>query len=294
MLVKMFKKMLKILLKRIYFETNSQKFRVLISHINPRLEVFSSNEDQYVSLNYKEKIIWFRVRDGSYIDGILASNVLHSKYLIDIISSLVPKNTIYIDVGSNVGSILIPVAAAAPEVEVYGFEPSPLIFKQLKDSCSANPTLNNIQVHNFGLGSRNTILKFFDVGATNGNRGTSSFLKNHDNINGETIDVQVHTLDDFFVKRSRRVSLIKIDVQGFEFDVLQGACDIIKKDRPYVLFEHEDEYHQNASAKRDLIRGFFEDLNYTIFAVDPDAPSVLRMANLSGYVNSNLIAFPKL
>ena len=52
------------------------------------------------------------------------------------------------------------------------------------------------------------------------------------------------------------ISVIKIDVQGAELSVIKGALSLIKKNKPIIVFEHEDRYHQDT--KKITIQCFLE------------------------------------
>ena len=54
--------------------------------------------------------------------------------------------------------------------------------------------------------------------------------------------IKIDNIKDSF---ESRVSVVKIDVQGAELKVLKGAIQVIEKDRPTIIFEHEDRYHKN-------------------------------------------------
>ena len=77
--------------------------------------------------------------------------------------------------------------------------------------------------------------------------------------------VEVRRADDVEELGKKKISLIKIDVEGHELSVLKGARGLIKKDRPIILFEqHQDDFSNGTSAVVDFIRGF----NYKFYTIE--------------------------
>lgn len=127
------------------------------------------------------------------------------------------KEDVFIDVGSNVGSYTI-LASAEIGAKTISIEPVPSTFNFLTNNISLNNISDLVDVHNIALGSRNGSIRFTIHQDT----------VNHVAINNEkdSIEVQVDTLDS--VIRERNPCLIKIDVEGYESEVLKGADITLK------------------------------------------------------------------
>ena len=78
--------------------------------------------------------------------------------------------------------------------------------------------------------------------------------------------INVITLDSH-IKKYNRVSFIKIDVQGLEKNVLDGALKVIKRDNPVIIFEHSDLYFKDPSQVRKQISDLFSLQSYEIFLI---------------------------
>ena len=115
-------------------------------------------------------------------------------------------NTIYVDIGANVGTTALPIAVKE-NIEGHAFEPNPKIFKILNENKLQN-SCDNLFLHNHAVGfkgkSHNYLLQ-----EENGNFGTSSLQNNNDIMDSKSIEVNVIKLDDFFEKFEKTVSLIK-------------------------------------------------------------------------------------
>ena len=127
------------------------------------------------------------------------------------------KEDVFIDVGSNVGSYTI-LASAEIGAKTISIEPVPSTFDFLKNNISLNNISGLVEAHNIALGGRNGSIKFT----------TTQDTVNHVAINNEKdlIEVQVDTLDR--VIKEINPCLIKIDVEGYETEVLKGADVTLK------------------------------------------------------------------
>ena len=94
-----------------------------------------------------------------------------------------------------------------------------------------------------------------DPGAT---METGLILRQHQSHNVRTV-----TLDSYFEKLSRRIAVIKCDVEGHELAVFQGAATILRRDKPALIFECEERHHRRYS-NREVFR-YLTDLGYEGF-----------------------------
>lgn len=142
------------------------------------------------------------------------------------------------DCGANIGDYALGVVAHFPEqCKVYCFEPVPSTFTTLKENVASNPL---IECFNFGLGSGEMTVKVY----TNPDNSCISSLyqrqvAHHKFEMQNTQDVQIRTLDNFCTEQDiRRIHLLKIDVEGHELQVLQGAAGMIGRNAiEYIQFE---------------------------------------------------------
>lgn len=139
-----------------------------------------------------------------------------------------------IDVGANIGFTTLKMAQIANNGNVIGFEPDPLNYSRCVVNFNQN-SLPNARVLNLGLGNQETNLNL-EI-RTPSNRGGNRMSIHQ----AEGISVPVKTLDHQFQQLNiPAVNLIKIDVEGFELKVLQGAEQVIKKFKPILFIELDD------------------------------------------------------
>ena len=162
------------------------------------------------------------------------------------LSGLVDQDRLAIDIGAADGVYAWRLARLARAC--IAFEPNPAQFELLRRR------LPNVELHDCALSSRQTttqlrvpVNKFALTGL--GTLESANSLTGFSKV--EHVDVLARTLDSF---EFQDVGFIKIDVEGHEFDVLQGARDTILLNKPVLLIEIEERHRPNAlSSVTDLL-----------------------------------------
>lgn len=148
-----------------------------------------------------------------------------------------------VEVGANVGSQTVPLAKAAKAAgaDVMAFEPQPFVFQNLCANLALNAT-DNVLAWPFACSAQaGTVwLPSPDYRRT-GNFGAVS-VRAQPLDNG--IEVPCVRLDD--MTQGRTVRLLKVDVEGFELQVLQGAERMLADHRPLLYVENDRVSHSRA------------------------------------------------
>ena len=179
--------------------------------------------------------------------------------------SLIPENTAVLDIGANIGIMSVHLARSVKNVQVYCFEPMPnniATWKRIMDHFQ----LKNTQLFEVALGNTEGEIEMV-MPVVNAIRmqGLSHVVHNSikENNEGERFRVPLKMLDtmDVVVNSPLRISAIKIDVENFEYFVLDGAKKLIEKNKPIVYAElWENENRNNCFT-------LFEKLNYKTFVI---------------------------
>lgn len=128
--------------------------------------------------------------------------------------------------------MLAEMVLASPGGQHLAFEPLPRLYKSLTQRFHRHP---NVRILPTALGSLATKALFHDVVSNPGYSGLRrrTYPSSLEKI--VPIEVDVLTLDE--VLEGKRIDFLKIDVEGGEFDVLQGARRTLREHRPVVVFE---------------------------------------------------------
>jgi FkbM family methyltransferase len=165
-----------------------------------------------------------------------------------------------IDIGANNGSFAVDFAhLVGDKGNVYSFEPQRIIFYQLCGNVFMNG-IDNVHCYNLAIGNSDTDIQvqkpnYFQNG--NVNFGDVKVGK----VEGESVSVQQRRLDYFDFND---VVFIKIDVQGYELNVIKGAENTIRKHRPYLFVEFEDDLLQEAGTSEKELQEKIESLGYVV------------------------------
>lgn len=142
---------------------------------------------------------------------------------------------------------------------VYSFEPQNELADYLKTMVS-RLDMKNVTVEQFALSSKEgrSILHLPGEGVSPSATLESNILEN----SSKTYEVPMNTLDNYFGDKPEiKISLIKCDVEGHEFDVFKGGEELLKKQKPTLIFECEQRHHKNDSIF-DVFNWLYE-LNYS-------------------------------
>ncbi|MEO8404427.1 MAG: FkbM family methyltransferase [Chitinophagaceae bacterium] len=131
------------------------------------------------------------------------------------------KDDLFVDIGANIGSYTV-LAGAHVGSSVVAIEPVPATFQHLKNNIAINQINSNVSACNFALGNQKGQISFTSTLDTMNHVATGS--------EANTIQVPVDTLDNILGKEKDPI-LLKIDVEGFETDVLNGADATLKKNQ---------------------------------------------------------------
>lgn len=140
------------------------------------------------------------------------------------IEDLLNKDSIFVDAGAHIGFFTVRVAKVCRHV--YAFEPNPESIEILRKNLELNK-ITNVTVHEVALGSSRSSTKLY-LGDT-----TSTLFPRTDR---KTIEVEVVPLDEMV----EHCDVIKVDVEGYEGEVVAGAKRLIEKSKPIWVIEHHD------------------------------------------------------
>lgn len=202
---------------------------------------------------------WYvgNVYDTADIAYGIAQNGLVEKDDTELVINILSKQNkpVVYDIGANTGYYGI-LAATKFAANVHSFEPIPDNISCIKESTRINGVNENVVTHTLALGSNNSRADLSLAGS--GSTLTKKFLGGS---TAPVLNVAVKTLDSLKLPAP---TFIKIDVEGYEWEVLQGAKETLKKYRPICFIEIAKTFternfvHQNW----DNIINLFNNLDY--------------------------------
>jgi len=178
--------------------------------------------------------------DEHMVDQLVNNLIFEQEYILNVLSPHVCSASVIVDVGAHVGSHTVMYKTLNPEATVHAFEPQKMLYKLLCYNVNKN-NLQNVYTYNNAVGEANYITQMNPYSTDGENSmqpveyGTSTMY----NLAGVQIgaggeDVTVVSLDTF---RIPACDFMKIDVEGYEPNVLLGAREMIMNSRPVISFE---------------------------------------------------------
>lgn len=221
-----------------------------------------------------------------YLYGIYEPNIL------DTIEKYLKQGDIFIDIGANIGQHSMFAASIVGNTgKVYSFEPIPRIYNQLLDSVHLNNFDNIVEVHNIALGEKND-KKTLHISSKN--VGGSSLVE----ISGdEKIQVKI-TPGDNIISQLQKIDLIKIDVEGYEYETLSGIQVTLKRYKPIIIMEFNGESYIRNGNRGDKIISLLNNLEYSLYDIGDYMKKITNTKNfLQSFVSkrsqTDILCLPK-
>jgi len=246
-------------------------------------------------------------KDKSYLaaatsltDVVKLKSNSHEPELNFLITKLVKDGDIVLDVGANVGIHTVAFSIAAGTGYVYAFEPVVEMARRLSENCALN-RVENVTILPCALGASNEDLNMSVNVDGVALEGTSSLVQSVHVVENpefyQNRSVKVRTLDSLLGELGidDRIDFIKMDVEGFETYILEGATKTLKKNKPIMIIEAHSQRLEIAGKSFEWYLETFKD--YHIFKV----PAVtltnpyLRLEKLTGLeknISVNLLFLP--
>lgn len=187
------------------------------------------------------------------------------------VAHLLRRDEVFADVGANIGAYSLMAAAAG--ARCVAFEPAARAYRYLADNVAMNGLTDRIELQACAVGAAPG-----SITLTAGMGEINHVLRAGESI--ETTQVEMVSLDTFFAARTPP-TLIKIDVEGFETEVVRGTAGLIAARKPLALLlemtGHGARYgYDEAALRRELARqGYapcrYEALTRRLHGLDPDA-----------------------
>lgn len=187
--------------------------------------------------------------------------------LREVFRTVLPAGGVSVDVGANVGwHTLLMGRLVGPGGRVLAAEANPSVRARLEENLALN-RLPQVEVLPFALSDADGSLDFFGPDALDPWSG-NGYVVPAAAGRPDTIRVEARRLDTLLAAAQiERLDLIKIDVEGFEWRVLEGAEQSIANFRPHIVFEYNADYAARGNGRPELFEAFFARHGYRLFAI---------------------------
>lgn len=161
---------------------------------------------------------------GQYNEVVVKGEQFYEQWMLNCIKRLGYIPGVWIDAGAHVGNHTIFFSNHCGADEVWAYEPTNSTFEVLKENVKNN-CKNTVRLFNCALGSK---------------KGWCSLKENKNSGQNKVINKKGKTKMEALGNISAKVALIKIDVEGFEKDVIKGAMPLLQRDKPELFIESFD------------------------------------------------------
>jgi len=241
-----------------------KKFKRLIRYRGKYLRYcFAKFRSHSIKIN-KTKTFWgadFLSGDFAfYSHGLIGgSEIKLTKFLIKNIDD----NSVFYDIGANVGYYSLLVKEISDSIEVHSFEPVPKTFEYLKKNLSKT---QNIFFNQLAFFNKESQIDFYNMTEA-GDSGCSTFNASRAKslVGFKKIKVQATTLDKYCANHSKP-TFLKIDVEGAESQVIEGGIKTLKETSPIISMEVWRKPLDNASHLKAI--EILYNLGYKSYKID--------------------------
>ena len=211
------------------------------------------------------------------IDLGIFLNIKNEKKIFNIVKIL-GKHITIIDIGSNIGSVTLPLAKIFSKSKVISIEPTFYSFSKLKKNINLNPILKKrIKLENVFVSNQNKI-----VNKVHSSWNLSNDSKKH-KVHFGTLKKTSKIIKklDKVCSNVKKVDFIKIDVDGHELDVLKSGIKTIKKHKPFIYFEFAPYLYKEFHYTPEILINFIKkDLNYLFYD-----EKLKEVSNIESFIN---------
>lgn len=208
---------------------------------------------------------------------------------IRVLQQLCRPNSCMFDIGTNLGLMTIPVLSYVPSATAISFEPSPNALPWLKRTIAGSNFKDRWQLVDKAVAGASGIANFsvshLKDGLYDGLKYTGLAPQSH------AVQVEVTTMDIEWIRLNRpSVSIIKIDVEGGELEVLRGGEKCLSETRAFVLLEWSSCNLRAHCVESGALLRFACERGYHIYALPAFAPVAtgtdleLQMINTASFL----------
>lgn len=235
----------------------------------------------------------YRGNFNCFLDWSVFYYGAYAKDELRILEDLINKarGSTILDIGANVGHHSLFFSKFGKKV--HSFEPFSEVSARLEQKIADNG-LKNVHLHKIALGEKDEVKEFF--ASDSNNTGTGSFVNRQ--TSREPVKLSIFNGDSYLERNNiTDIGFIKIDVEGFEIEVLKGLKQTINKYQPIIFFEWSCTDSNNEF--KAFVQSTFPENVYQFSILKPAQPFLVFLSDqkpglvkLSHIKSGNLTALP--
>lgn len=203
--------------------------------------------------------------------------------ILNIVLSL--DNKIFVDVGVNVGQTLMKLRSVSSEIKYIGFEPNPMCVNYVSQLVKEND-FNNISIIPVGISDKTEVgvLNFFYASRTDSSASMISEFRPEQKIERKEYIPLFDLRKIMDAIDLNAISVLKIDVEGAELEVLNSFYSLIKDQKPIILIEILPAYNKEnifRIKRQNKIQTMLNKAEYSIFRVIKENDILLDLEEIS-------------
>jgi FkbM family methyltransferase len=161
------------------------------------------------------------------------------------------ENPVCLDIGANVGVYSLFMSKFSSEI--HSFEPFPRNYTILRNNVELNQ-LTKIHIHTYGLSNEDKVDYFY--ANKDSNYGAGSFDANHKDVADKSEIMLQLKIGDTELSDCEKIDFIKMDIEGFEYQAIQGLKNTFAKYRPILLMEYNRITRKNFNSYDSMLASF--------------------------------------
>ena len=247
-----------------------------IINFNQHYFAKTKDKDQYYIINGKKSFKYnqdLSQKNHRTISGFHSYGHLYEPDIGNFLVRIIRPGDVCVDVGANIGMHTLLMASLnasndkGEKAKVISFEPNKKCFNELKKNIKLN-NYKTVEVRQKLLGEKPGGESFYH--ASEQDSGTSYALEKIDDQSLNWEKVKTSTLDKE-LKHEKSIKVLKMDVEGFEGNVLRGSMNLLEKDLiRYWIIEYAPHCLARNNDSLDTLRTLMEKYNLEMFILDPN------------------------
>jgi FkbM family methyltransferase len=217
----------------------------------------------------------YKPNDIRSVPFTVLAHGFYEPFQADILVELANRSKTFADIGANMGFYSLALCKENLNLHTYAFEPNLNVYNTLNFNSKLNKLTSRITTYNFGLSNTNDEVLMYEPQFS----GTAAAsLRKLNSEEGPYLEfkVKIKKLDEL---KLPKLDLIKIDVEGSEYNVLLGANETIFSDRPTICAELLRKWMKPFGHKPQDVVDRLLSLNYNCFAISKKSLSNITEIN---------------